>query len=152
VSDEPTPDEPTTPRGHRQLDHTADLCLEVWAESEEELLLEGARAIAEVLMGERGAEVEGHATGGRRVDLEGIDAEDRAVQLWNEALVLAVLEGFLVTGGALTLDAERGVTGMLTGLEEASALVETELKCVTYHDLAYGVEDGRWRARMVIDV
>lgn len=80
---------------HRQIDHTADLALELRASSEPELLAEGARAIVSLLT--EGAPVEG--TDPRRLELAAIDREDRLVQWLNEILLLAMVD--VVCGAGL---------------------------------------------------
>lgn len=133
--------------GHRQLDHTADLALELWARSEPDLLLEGARALVKILGG--GRPVRGDLE--RSLVLECLDAEDRLVRWLNEILVLAVHEGFFVADAQLTLTTE-GLQAQLQGeLVERFALA-AELKSVTYHDLQLVQEQAGWRARVVIDV
>jgi protein archease len=134
-------------RGHRQIEHTADLALEIWAPSEPELLLEAAQAVREIL-----TEGAVPASGGRRrVRIEGLDPEDRLVQWLNRVLLLAILEGFLLKDAKLRLSGN-GLEAELTGEEEAFDKIRTELKSVTYHDLLLVEEAGRWRARIVIDV
>jgi len=133
--------------GHRQIEHTADLALEIWAPTEEELLLEGARAIVEILTEQ--AEIGAEAV--RELHLDAIDPPDRLVVWLNEVLVLAVSEGFLVHDGELSLR-EDGLDARVRGLEDAGALVRTELKSATYHDLELTRGQDGFRARVVIDV
>jgi SHS2 domain-containing protein len=135
-------------RGHRTLDHTADLALYLWAESEEALLVEGARAIVAELT--QGARVEPNAS--RALGVTAVDREDRLVQWLNEVLVLALLEGFLVHDAEITLR-EDGLDAVLSGEAGAHAKIHTELKSATYHDLALAKDAaGRWTAQVVVDV
>ena len=135
-----------TDTGHRQIDHTGDIALEIWAPTEEALLVEAARAVVSIL-------TEGEDAGrgaSRTVAVESIDAEDRLVQLMNEVLVLALTEGFLTSSAAITLF-EGGLSATLTG-EVAHDKVRTELKSVTYHDLSIVRTEDGLRTRVVIDV
>lgn len=133
---------------YRQIEHTADLALEIEAETPEALLVEGARAIVEILT--EGAPV--RAVDAREVHLAVLDDEDRLVQFLNEVLVLAVVEGYLTAEAELDLR-PRALTARLRGEAGAGGRLRAELKSVTYHDLFLGqLPDGRWQARIVIDV
>jgi SHS2 domain-containing protein len=134
-------------RGWRQLDHTADLALELWATSEEALLEEGARAIVSVLT--EGAHIDDRDH--RDIRLETVDDEDRLVQWLNEILYSAVSHGFLFSGAEITLS-PAGLSAQLRGQADAGNSIKTELKSATYHDLTLERTDGGWRAQVVIDV
>ena len=133
--------------GYRQVDHTADLALELWAGSEEALLGVGARAIVAVLTED--ADVSGSDE--RLVELDTVDAEDRLVQWLNEIIVAAIVDGFLTTSADITLRSG-GLAATLRGRCDAAELVATELKSATYHDLRLEQRDGAWHAHVVIDV
>ena len=136
-------------RGHCQLDHTADLALELWGESEEDVLCAGAEALI-AIMTEGGAVAEREQ---RRVRVEAVDPHDRLVQWLNEIIVAAVSGGFLFGSGDIALEGRTGLSATIHGEPEAGQRVRAELKSATYHDLALGREpDGSWRARVVIDV
>ncbi len=135
-------------RGYRTLDHTADVAIEFWAPSEQELLVEGARAVVWLLT--EGEQVEGIDE--RALELESMDAEDRLVRWLNEVLWLAISEGFLVSDASIRLD-DGGLGARVRGEAGAGARITSELKSVTYHDLMLGRDPGGgWRARVVIDV
>jgi SHS2 domain-containing protein len=138
----------TARAGHRQIDHTADLALEIWAPTEAELLAEGARALVGILTD--GAALA--ARDARDIRLEALDREDRLVRWLNEVLVLAVPGGFLAAEARLELTGETGLRAALRGEAGAAKRVVTELKAATYHDLALTHDDRGWRARVVIDV
>lgn len=133
--------------GHRALDHTGDMRVEVWAPTEEALLAEAARAIVEALTD--GAP--GGAGVTRRVTLACRDPEDRLIRWMNEIIYLAVTVGFLVDEATVTLT-DGGLEADVSGQEEAFARVRTELKAATWHDLFLGREGERLVARVVIDV
>jgi SHS2 domain-containing protein len=134
-------------RGHRQLDHTADLVLSFWAPTEAELLVEAARSLVEVLTDEAAVAAEQS----RRVRIDALDPPDRLVRWLNEVLVLATVEGFLVADADLHLD-EHGLDADVRGQAGALALVCTELKSVTYHDLELRRAEDRFVGRVVVDV
>ena len=146
---------PPRSRGYRQVDHSADLAVEIWAPSEEELLAEGARAVVDMLTD--GAAVAGDAEQGaegwteRRIDLETIDPEDRLVQWLNEVIVVAITEGFLIGTVDIALR-DHGLSATVRGRANAGDVITTELKSATYHDLHVLSGPDGWRARVVIDV
>ena len=136
------------PPGHATVDHTADLALALWAASEVELLVEGARAVVEELT--EGAVIA--AREGRLVRVEALDGPDRLVRWLNEVLFLALTEGFLLADAEITLRPD-GLDARLRGEIAGAGRIRHELKSVTYHDLQLEERsDGTWQARLVIDV
>lgn len=142
-------DEQTTPlRGHRQVEHTADLAVEFWAPAEAQLLEEGAQAVVHYLT--EGQDIQGIES--RHIELQALDAEDRMVCWLNEVLIAGVLDGFLVASAQVSLGGETELTATLLGESDAFSRIRSELKSVTYHDLELLREDTGCRARVVIDV
>jgi SHS2 domain-containing protein len=135
-------------RGHRQIEHTADLALEIWAPSEEALLEEAARAVVGILTdGATLGSGQEHA-----VELETLDPPDRLVRFLNEILYLATVEGFLCVSASLELR-PGGLRGTLFGEGGAFDRLTTEIKSATYHDLRLlRRTDGTYGARVVMDV
>lgn len=131
--------------GHRQVEHTADLAIELWADSEEGLLCEGARALAEIL--NEGAPCPVDET--REIEIESIDPGDRLVQWLNELVYLATVDGFLVGDAEVRLHPE-GLAARVRGAGHDG--LPAEIKSATYHDLEIDHRDGRWHARVVLDV
>lgn len=134
-------------RGHRSVEHTADLAVELWAPDEPALLVEGARALVELLT--EGAPVQ--ATAERPIELRAIDPEDRLVRWLAEVLYLASCEGFLVDDAALELPGA-SLRGTVRGQAHAADRLRTEIKAVTYHDLRLERGPAGVRARVVFDV
>jgi SHS2 domain-containing protein len=97
------------------------------------------------------AEVVGEGAGDERAFEVELDAPDGAALLarWLEELVfLAETEGFVPADAEIDLG-ENHLSGALRGrIGEPSPLV----KAVTYHGLAFEEQNGRWRARAVLDV
>ena len=130
-------------RGHRQIEHTADIALEIWAPSQEELLEEAAQALVEIMT--EGASVSGDAE--RSIELECFDREDRIVRWLNEVIFLAVNSGFVLQSAELRLEGDTRLSAKMRGVE-SEELVSAELKSVTYHELLLEEQF----ARIVIDV
>lgn len=136
------------PGGYRQIDHTADIALELWGDSEPAVLAAGARAVTEILTD--GAEVADRAA--REIAIDAIDAGDRLVQWLNEIIVAAVADGFLYRSARIELDGATGLSASARGEAGAHDRVVAELKSATYHDLALERGPDGWRARVIIDV
>ena len=136
--------------GWRELPHTADLEIELWAPNEAELLRVGARAIAALVAPESDVATPGPDR--LAVEVDALDPPDRLVRWLNEVLIRAVAEGFLTTGADLELVGEGGLRATLHGHAAAHDAITAELKSVTYHDLLLEVGAGGARARVVIDV
>ncbi|MFW6049829.1 MAG: archease [Myxococcota bacterium] len=134
-------------RGHRQVDHTADLALELWAPDEPSLLVEGARAVIAEMTG--GGPVRANAT--RPVALQALDAEDRLVQWLNEVIWMATRDGFLTADATLTLTGGH-LRGSVHGEADAASRIQTELKSATYHGLRIRKRNDLYHATVVIDV
>ena len=115
-------------RGHRELEHTADWALEVWAPDMAALLEEAALGMYE-LMGV------GHGTGPRcrrRVVIEGADRETIIVELLSDLLYLLESEGLAFD--RLNVSEESG--RLVASLEGAPVRTPgKEVKAVTYHAL-----------------
>jgi formimidoylglutamate deiminase len=127
---------------HEWVDHTSELELHIEAETPELVFHEGLRALAELL---------GTATGKRQTRNIRVSASGRDRLLWqwlDELVFLSETEGFMPESAELTL-AEGGLDADVAGrLGEPSTLV----KAVTYHGLAFEEANGRYRARVVLDV
>ncbi len=133
--------------GARQVEHTADLALELWGRTEAAMLEAGAQAVVAVMTD--GADVAGEDL--REVDVEAIDAEDRLVRWLNEVLYWASVEGFVLARAELQCSPS-GVRGRAWGREHAADLLRTEIKAATYHDLHVVEDADRVVARVVLDV
>lgn len=124
------------------------MALELWGDSEEDVLVAGGQAVTEILTGE-GVVAD---QDGREVSIEAVDAGDRLVQWLNEIIVAAVADGFLFHGAAIQLSGATGLRARMRGETGAHHRVVAELKSATYHDLAIEQAGSGWRARVIIDV
>jgi SHS2 domain-containing protein len=138
--------EPASAAGYRQVEHTADIALELWGPDEEALLEQGALALVELLTD--GAAVP--ATADRQVEVEVVDDGDRLVRWLNEVIWLALVDGFVVASARFDLSDPGRLRAHVLG-DSATAIV-TEIKSATYHGLQIEREGPRLRARVVLDV
>jgi SHS2 domain-containing protein len=124
------------------VDHTSELELHIEAEKPELVFHDALRALAELL---------GPATGDRQTrELEFHDSDrDRLLWQWLDELVfLGETEGFVPESAQLALGEDRLQATVSGRLGQPSPLV----KAITYHGLAFEEIDGRYRARVVLDV
>ncbi len=133
--------------GYRQVEHTADLALEIWARDDAELLRVGARAIVALLT--EGAPV--CADVERTVELEVVDDADQLVCFLAEVLFLGMVEGYLVDDAHFEFEPGR-LRAALQGQSNAQSLLRAEIKSVTHHDLRIVRTVGRVTAIVVLDV
>ena len=130
---------------YRWADHTAELELQIEAESEADVFADALVALAELLEEDSG---EG-APAEHRVALSAADRASLLV-VWLEELVFLAEHAALVPeraqGLELTADALRGEVVARPG--RPAHLV----KAVTYHGLAFEPDEDGWWGRIVLDV
>jgi SHS2 domain-containing protein len=134
-----------TPGGYKEIEHTADWELEIWAPDLAGLLEQAARGMYALT----GAVFEPGPRSKRSLRLEAQDSESLLVGFLTELLYLAETEGLGFDAFQLQLQGYR----LKAGLEGAPLrTVSKEIKAVTYHNLK--VEDGPQglQARVVFDV
>ncbi len=134
-------------RWHRWVDHTAEVQLQVGAESLAGLAAEAGRALGLLLLRGVPARPEGPP---RELEVESVDREALLVDWLNEILFLAetglwvAVEIEVLEASSERLKASaRGVT-----VGEPPATV----KAATFHGLAVEERDGEWQAEVIFDV
>ncbi len=137
-------------RGHESFEHTADLGLEVWAESLEGLFEEAALALIETILDRESVQETEYLS----VEVEGEEPEELLVE-WLEEILFA-FEGRDFAPARARVDCleERRLSGQLSGecLEPDRHQPRRLIKAVTYHDLNIREEDGTLRVRIVLDI
>jgi len=134
----------------REIEHTADIGIEVEADTPSELFRRAGLALFSLM-----------------VSLEGVEAREEREETvraegWGDLLhdwLSRLLHSFLQDGfiaATITieeLDSTR-LRARLVGekLDYKRHNFETEIKAVTYHQLSVTCENGRWRAQVIFDV
>ena len=131
--------------GYREIAHTADWELEVWAPDLPALLEQAARGMyalsgARLALGERAR---------RRLELGFQDGEAALVQFLNELLFLGEQEGLAFDSFDLRLE-EAALHASLEGAPLVG--LDKEIKAVTYHRLCIQTGPDGLRTRIVFDV
>jgi len=131
---------------YRQIDHTADLCLEVTAASFAELPGEALRAMTEWIGPEwTNARVE------RPFRIEAPDRVALLVDLLNEALALSEIHREAYDAIMIRSSGEHIVEGSFLGRAISGA--RDEIKAVTWHGASVEERaDGSWVAILLVDI
>jgi SHS2 domain-containing protein len=134
----------------REMEHTADLGLEVEAPTLPVLFERAGLAMLSLRMDLRAVEPR------ERVELA-VAAEDREALLrdWLQLLLVrAEVDRFAIAELAVEELSERSVRGWGAGerVDPARHRFHTEIKGVSYHELAVRETPSGWRARIILDV
>lgn len=133
---------------YRYIDHTADLGIEVWAHTLDDLFVNIAGAIFETM-------VAGAVTTDKKksIELQSESLDDLFIDWCRELLYDFSVHGFIpceyrvsIKGTSLHADL-RG-----DGFDPSRHRVKIEIKNPTYHDFYFGKEENRYRAKIIFDV
>lgn len=131
--------------GFRELEHTADCELEVWAKEFPGLLEQAARGMYSLA----GMRLKDAPRLERVLEIHGVDAEDLLVAFLGELLFALEDEqiGFDAFRWKIT---DNGFEASLRGAQVMD--MKKEIKAVTYHNLKIREETGGLRVNIVFDV
>ena len=134
------------------FDHTADVGVEVSADSLEELFAESGRALFSLIVDlER---LESNET--ETVELEGSDEVSLLIDWLAELIFLFDARGWLFREFQVTVNGRMGESGLRLTAEcrgelESGRQLEMGLKSATYHEASVSHHET-WRARFILDV
>lgn len=133
----------------RLLEHTADMGLEASADDPAGLFA----AAAEALMAILGADGERRPLEARTVRVGADDLGELMVNWLGEVLFL-VEQGFVPARFEIARIGRTGLEAVIKGefRDPGRQGLEREVKAVTYHRLQVEETDGRWRARVFVDL
>ncbi|MBE0597636.1 MAG: archease [Desulfuromonadales bacterium] len=132
------------------IEHTADMGIEVSADSQAELFIQAARGLREILSASEAVPREE-----RKVQVTGGDAAELLVKWLNEILFLFETDGFFPIEFAVEeITEEYHLRGRIKGepFDPERHSIEREIKSVTYHQLRVEKQDGLWHARIFVDL
>ncbi len=135
-----------------EIDHTADMGLDLRGPTPADVLEAALRGLVHLLFG--GDPPRPAADSERAVELRA-DSRPELLKAWLEALYRLLEEdGFVPIGARFEVVEEKRLRATVRGaVVPARVLAEaSELKAVTWHELAFGPGDGGWRARVIFDV
>lgn len=131
--------------GFREIAHTADWELQVWAPDLRSLLEQAARG----MYGLTGTRLKPGPRLNRRIDLQSVDRESLLVDFLAELLYLGEVEGLGFDTFDLVLENE-ALHAHVSGAPLESQI--KEIKAVTYHNLAIRETERGLEANIVFDV
>ncbi len=136
--------------GHREIDHTADLGFELWAESLPSLFAEAVLALGDVCY-DRAAV---RSAAQRRLEVRGANPEERLVRWLQEVYLVLESELWLTAAATDVVVEDEAIEGTLHGepFDRTRHTLHTEIKAITYHGLEIVQRDGLWRVTVVVDV
>ena len=132
-------------QGHREIEHTADWGLEVWAPELSPLIEEAARGMFELM----GVVVSDESRCHRQLEIGAEDREQLLVSFLEELLFIADSEDLAFDGFMLSV-----VDTNLLARLEGGFIVERskEIKAVTYHYLEIEESERGLETRIIFDV
>lgn len=131
--------------GYREVEHTADWELEVWAPNMVSLLEQAARGMYALA----GARLSEGSRASRSIQVQAFDQETMLVSFLSELLYLGEMEGLAFDEFPLTLQGDT-LKCELQGAPLVS--IDKEIKAVTYHNLAVTQSERGLQVNIVFDV
>ena len=136
------------PITYRELDHTADVAIEIDGRTEEEVYARAALALGQMLAGggpmtqavERTLEPAGHDRVSQLVDL----CRDVLAAFYDERLILCAVE--------VRLGPPFAATGWFTKWDPALHREGVDVKAVTYGGARFEPDGEGWRAQLIFDI
>jgi SHS2 domain-containing protein len=131
--------------GYRELDHTADWALRVWAPDLEGLFVQAAAGMFSLM----GVTLHPEAGPERKMTVDGADAETMLVNFLGDLLLVNEQEQTALAPTALSIEPDRLTASCSTArvLDQ-----EKEIKAVTFHELEIRQRDGLLETVIVFDV
>lgn len=137
-------------RGHRLLEHTADMGIEASGATLEELFAEAAYGLMEIIAGAP----QGLCREERSVVVEGGDEAELLVNWLNEVLYLFEMRRFFPVDFEVEGVAWNRLHARVRGetFDPERHPVEREVKAVTYHQLEVVEDQEGWKAQVIFDI
>ncbi len=135
---------------YRLFDHTADLGMEFFGGSREELFVSAGAGIFDVITDINRIKTEKTF----QINVEGLDLEDLLVNWLRELLYLHQGKRMLLSEFHISeMDAVH-LKGTVMGepFDAKKHEIKKEVKAATYHDIKVTECEGRWMARVIFDV
>ena len=133
----------------RILEHIADTGFEAYGESEEEALANAAVALVSIITDPEQIKIDGEKT----IEVEGDDREHLVVRYLNELLYVIDGESFLPAKAEVTLGGGHTLKAVLSGETRTGGHdVRTDVKAITYHQLAFQRTETGYIIRVFVDI
>jgi SHS2 domain-containing protein len=134
----------------RTIEHTADIGIEVEADTLGELFEGTAAAMFSLIVDPETVK----RTDERDLTLEAGDLEELLFVWLNELLFVLYSEGFLFSGFEVKEIGEDRLVATATGekLDPQRHRLDEEIKAATYHEMRVERQDDGWKTRVIFDV
>ena len=135
---------------YREIEHTADVGVEIYGASFEELLRHAAQALFDTIADVSTIRPECE----RAVQVSGADKETLLMNWLRELLFLFSVEEDVYADAEIQSLRRGELCAIVRGerLDIERHRFKTELKAVTYHQFKLEQREGRWIARVIFDV
>jgi len=140
-------------KNYKLLNHTADICIEVWGVTRKELFANAVAAMFDLMIdmsGDKGKKKLAEKT----IKIAGNDLEDTLINFLREALYLFNGQGWLVWACEPLELTGKNIVARFQGetYNRQKNPLKTEIKAVTYHCLNINRSNKSWQAKVVFDV
>jgi SHS2 domain-containing protein len=138
------------PEIYEPLSHTGDLGMLVYGRDVPELFAHAAWAMFDLMSD--ATRIQPRLT--MTIHLEGSDFEDLLVRWLSELLYLYDTQRFLYCTAAFTTLEPTRLVATVQGepFDATRHPIDTEIKAVTYHQIAVRQADGAWQAQVIFDL
>lgn len=132
------------------IDHTADIGIDVFGASLQELFANAAFALFDIITDL--SKVEGKIA--YTVSISGIDKEQLLVNWLHELLYLHDVKNLLFSDFCIVNITDNQLNATVRGdvIRDDKHVIKTEIKAITYHCLSIVLEDRHWKARVIFDI
>jgi SHS2 domain-containing protein len=132
-------------QGFKEIEHTSDIALEVWAASLENLFIEASKGLQNLM----GIKTQGRSTTLYKKEINGMDMESVLVSFLDDLLFLVEQKNCWCNIEQVSLiNLSITYSGKIIRIRS----LEKQLKAVTFNDLQIVSKDNYWKTRIVFDV
>ncbi|WP_072715462.1 archease [Rhodothermus profundi] len=142
--------EQSRPSWFRELDHTADTGIEVWAQSLPELFERAAWGLFAILTDPETVTPQQEVS----FNLEASDVQALLVRWLSELNYYHITRRWVFSRFEVQRFDEQRLHAQAWGepIDPARHTIYTEVKAITYHGLTLRRQDGQWYARIIFDL
>lgn len=135
---------------YKMIDHTADLGMEFYGRSIEDLFISAATGLSNAITDD--ADVE--AAESFDIYVEGMDMEDLLINWLRELLYFHHIRHMIFKEFSIKEFNNFTIRARITGerIDEKKHVIKREIKAATYHDLFVRKKKGLWTARVIFDI
>jgi len=134
-------------QGYSIIDHEADIGLEVYGKSLEELFINAVKGLFSLIVDAKDVKAEK----GKRFDLTGND--ETLIVFLNELLYMWDVEGFIPKEFSIKIDNNRLAGTVIGGIFDPDRhTAKQEVKAVTYHGFSITQDYNGFKTRIIMDV